>query len=237
MTRPLLDVCELSASYQYVPVLTSLSLSVKKGEIVGLVGRNGVGKSTLLKCILGLVGQRWGKISFNGADITRQSPMKITRSGIGYAPQGRRLFPHLSVSENLELVPLPARRYKERRDELLDQFPLLRARLNQPAGTLSGGQQQILSVARALLLQPSLLLLDEPTEGLDRGWTDEVCGLLNRLREQGKAMLMVEHDLELVVRMCDRVCVAHRGIIVYEGRPESSKTYRDELLAQMGLHS
>jgi branched-chain amino acid transport system ATP-binding protein len=237
MMMPLLDVRELSASYQYVPVLTGLSLSVDKGEIVGVLGRNGVGKSTLLKCILGLVSQRRGKILLNGDDITRQSPMKITRSGIGYAPQGRRLFPHLSVSENLELAPLPARKYRERREELLDQFPLLRERLGQPAGTLSGGQQQILSVARALLLQPSLLLLDEPTEGLDRGWKDEVCGLMNRLRGQGKAMLMVEHDLELAVKICDRVCVAHRGIIVYEGRPENSKAYRDELLTQMGLPS
>lgn len=233
--RKLLEISGLVARYHGIPVLEDVSMHILEGEIVALVGRNGVGKSTLLKSVLGLVSYRHGMIMYRGEDISRRKTMEIVRMGIGYVPQGRRIFRHLSVSENLEMVPIPRSELRTRMEQVLQLFPRLRERRDRYAGTLSGGEQQMLSIARSLLLNPSLLLMDEPTEGLDRRWTGEICLLIQTLRDRGKSILMVEHNLEVVTQLCDRVYVLYRGNLVCKGRPEPTESYREALLAHMGL--
>jgi urea ABC transporter ATP-binding protein UrtE len=203
------------------PVLQGCSLHVQPGEIVAILGRNGAGKSTLLRAIVGVVPVARGRIQFQDHDITSMLTHRRVRSGLGYAPQGREIFPALSVLENLQVVGgRPSREVDARIAEVLDEFPMLRARLAARASGLSGGQQQALVLARALVARPTLLLLDEPTEGIQPSIVQEMEGhvrIVNRRR--GVATLLVEQNLDFAARLAQRVYILSKGQVVREVAP------------------
>src|SRR5206468_3279661 len=188
-------------------ILHEVSLEVRAGEVVGLLGRNGAGKSSTLKSVMGLVAPARGRVEFTGRDITGHSPEEISRLGMGFVPQGRRLFPNLTVSENLALGRLRRRggdgvRWEQER--IFEFFPRVRERLDEKAETLSGGEQQMVAIARALSGRVKLLLLDEPFEGLAPAVTETIFAALDRLRGE-VPILIVEHDLDLVLALADRI--------------------------------
>jgi branched-chain amino acid transport system ATP-binding protein len=214
-----LQVRDLVAGYGSAEVLHELSLDVAAGEAVALIGPNGAGKSTLFKILSGLVKARAGTVAFGGEDITNSAPHRIVPAGIVHVPEGRQVFPEMSVRGNLELGGFAAREGSEERlEDVLNLFPRLRERLGQSAETLSGGEQQMLAIGRGLMARPSLLLLDEPTLGLAPVIVDEV---LDRLREAratlGTSMLVAEQNVYLAKRLCDRFYVVTNGRIVREG--------------------
>src|SRR5690606_29902279 len=186
-------------------------LDLQAGEVHCLVGRNGAGKSTLLKAIVGLVRARGGAILLDGTDLTRLPPHEVPRQGVGYVPQGRRLFAELTVAENLEIGLMTRRSGCAVRARMLELFPVLGQRLGQRAGTLSGGEQQMLAVARALCLEPRVLLLDEPTEGLQPSMVAAIRETLETLRESGVATILVEQRVDAVLALADRVLFMVNG--------------------------
>src|SRR5690606_4466319 len=188
-------------------------LDLQAGEVHCLVGRNGAGKSTLLKAIVGLVRARGGAILLDGTDLTRLPPHEVPRQGVGYVPQGRRLFAELTVAENLEIGLMTRRSGCAVRARMLELFPVLGQRLGQRAGTLSGGEQQMLAVARALCLEPRVLLLDEPTEGLQPSMIARIREVVTGLRETGVATLLVEQRVEAVHAVADRVSFIENGVM------------------------
>ena len=211
----MLEVRDLRAGYGVVPVLHGVSFRLEKGETLVLLGRNGVGKTTLLKSLIGIVTPSAGSIAFAGRDVFRQAPYRLARSGVSYVPQGRGIFPKLTVEENL-LVGLRGR--KDRRttvpDEILDMFPILRERLSQLGGTLSGGQQQILALARALCGDPDLLLLDEPSEGIQPSIVHQIGDLLQTFtKDLELTVLLVEQNLDLARRTATQCLVMDKGRI------------------------
>lgn len=218
-----LQVTGLNVYYGESHILRDVDLSVAAGEMVCLIGRNGVGKTTLLKTIMGLITARSGAIAFGGKPIITQSSDQRARLGIGYVPQGREIIPRLSVKENL-LLGLEARRNRDRRqaqpaipDEILELFPALKAMLSRMGGDLSGGQQQQLAIARALMGRPQLLVLDEPTEGIQPSIVLEIEAAVRRIIEStGISILLVEQHLHFV-RQADRYYAMQRGGIVSSG--------------------
>lgn len=211
----MLALDSISAGYGEALVLREVSLTVKRGEIVCLFGRNGAGKTTTLRAIMGLVKRAGGAIRLDGHDLTGLKPHEIPGHGIGYVPQGRRLFTEMTVAENLE-IGLMARRpdagtHDQTRDWVLDLFPRLRERLGQRAETLSGGEQQMLATARALCLRPKVLLLDEPTEGLQPSMIEAIRQVVARMRDEGVAILLVEQRLDAVLSLADRVAFIENG--------------------------
>jgi len=219
VSEVMLDVAGLNHYYGESHTLRDLGLAVPAGEITCLMGRNGVGKTTLLDCIMGLHAPRSGQITYAGGDLRRQGAEQRARLGIGYVPQGRQIFPLLSVAENLQ-VGLPARRDKVRRVPafLFELFPVLEAMLGRRGGDLSGGQQQQLAIARALALDPQLLILDEPTEGIQPNIVAEIGDLLRRLnRDHGLTVLVVEQKLPFARRVADRFAIMDRGRVVAGG--------------------
>jgi len=214
-----LDVADLRAGYGHVPVLHGVSLQVHEGEAIGIVGHNGMGKTTLLKTLVGLLPATGGRIVLDGVDVTRSAAHERAQMGIGYVPQGRGILPGLSALENLRLAWRADSGETETQaiERVVDQFPRLREMLDRRGGTLSGGEQQILALARALVPNPWLLLLDEPSEGIQPSIVQEIGTTLARLRhEQGLSMLIVEQNLDLVLDVADRVVVVERGRIVRE---------------------
>ena len=213
-----LEVSEISAYYGESQVLFDVSLSVPAGQVVCLLGRNGVGKTTLLKTIMGLLAPRRGRIAFDGRDVTTAAPHLRAQAGIGYVPQGRGVFPHLSVYENL-LVAAEARggSGKAGIDEMLELFPALRSYARKSGGTLSGGQQQQLAIARALLRNPSLLVLDEPTEGIQPNIVLEIEQTIQALQATRMTILLVEQFLDFALSVSDHYYVMARGSIVESG--------------------
>jgi branched-chain amino acid transport system ATP-binding protein len=218
----LLTLDAVSAGYGRVEVLHGIALTVGEGESVAVIGANGAGKSTLLKTIVGLVGVRSGSITYAGARVTGRRPERLVREGLALVPEGRLLFGSMSVRENLELGAYGARR--ERRAAVAEGlrrvhalFPVLEERAGQPAATLSGGEQQMLAVARALMSRPRLLLLDEPSLGLAPRVIAEIFAALDGLREQGVTILLVEQDARLALRHADRGYVMRTGRVVLEG--------------------
>ena len=208
----LLEVEELSAGYGDLQVLTDVDMHVEAGEYVTIVGPNGAGKSTVMKSVFGLTDRMGGTITFDGTDITAMDPEEIIHEGIGYVPQTDNVFPPLSVRENLEMgayildeVP------EDTLEEVYDRFPVLRERASQKAGTLSGGQRQMLAMGRALMLDPELLLLDEPSAGLAPDLVDEMFERVDRIVESGTAVLMVEQNAKAALRHCDRGYVLVNG--------------------------
>ena len=226
---PLLVVQDLHAWYGESHVLHGVSLAVRSGEVVGLLGRNGVGKSTTLKTIMGLVPPATGRIVFEGRDVTGLAPHRVARLGIAWVPEERRVFRLLTVLDNLR-TGLDRRGVTvERRQALLDKiyrhFPRLKERLHQAGGTLSGGEQQMLAIARAMMLEPRIVLLDEPTEGLMPRLVDEIREIVEVLRRTGVAILLVEQNVPLTLAVADRVYIMEKGAVRHEAR--ASELARD----------
>jgi branched-chain amino acid transport system ATP-binding protein len=215
MTGASLDVRSIHTYYGESHVLHGVSLTVAPGEAVALLGRNGVGKTTLIRSIVGFTPPRTGSVLLQGAEIHRWPAHRIARQGIGLVPQGRRIFSPLSVEENLLLGT--RREDRGRRERVYEIFPRLRERARQGGGTLSGGEQQMLAVARALMTGPRLLLLDEPSEGLAPLIVREIGRVLVRLKGEGLSILLVEQNVPLALRVADRVYVMSKGQIVYHG--------------------
>jgi urea transport system ATP-binding protein len=222
----MLQVNTLSVAYGETQVLRGVSLEVRPGELVCLMGRNGVGKTTLLKSVMGLLRPRSGQVEFDGRDLTRASPDVRARAGIGYVPQGREIFPHLTVLENLQVGLLAnPERPKAVPEEVYDYFPALKTMLNRKGGVLSGGQQQQLAIARALVANPKLLVLDEPTEGIQPSIIELIGRVLETLRAAGRvAVLLVEQYFEFALELADRCYVMEKGAIVMEGRTDQIDT-------------
>ena len=202
-------------------ILHGVSLEVRPGEVVGLLGRNGVGKSTTLKTVMGLVRPAEGKITFEGNNIAGVAPYKLARAGIGYVPEDRRIFKLLSVLENLRTGLDRPEVSAERREQLLQKvytsFPILRDRRDQAGGTLSGGEQQMLAIARAMMLEPRIILLDEPTEGLMPRMVDQIRHIIEVLHQEGVAILLVEQNVPLTLAVSDRVYIMEKGAVRHEG--------------------
>jgi branched-chain amino acid transport system ATP-binding protein len=223
--------CDLGGAH----VLRDVSLGVASGEVVGLLGRNGAGKTTTLRAIMGLVRVRSGSITLDATELVRVPPDEIPRRGIAYVPQGRRLFPDLTVAENLRMGLLVRGGAEETLEPVLELFPALRERLRQRAGTLSGGEQQMLATARALCARPRLLLMDEPGEGLTPTLVDRLLGTVTALRARGVGILLVEQKVDAVLRVADRVALIEGGRIVHEATPGALAAAPDLLLRHVGV--
>ena len=215
----MLKVEKLNVCYGESHILRDVDLEVSAGKVVCLMGRNGVGKTTLLKTVMGLLSARSGRIVLGDRDVTRELPFRRSRLGMGYAPQGREIFPQLSVHENL-MIGMDAIRGGERKipDEIFDLFPVLKQMLKRKGGDLSGGQQQQLAIGRALVAQPTLLILDEPTEGIQPSIIQEIERAIRRLRDRGTVgILLVEQYLDFAQRLADAFAVMEKGEIVKRG--------------------
>ena len=213
----MLRVEGLDVAYGGSRVLWQAGLEVESRRVVCLMGRNGVGKTTLLKAVMGLLPVRGGRVWLDGADITRWSPDRRARAGLGYVPQGREIFPHLTVRENLRMAVLGCGRTSAL-DDALELFPALRRLLDRKGGVLSGGEQQMLSIGRALLTRPRILLLDEPTEGIQPSIILEIEDAIRRIRDDlGLAVLLVEQYLDFAERLADRYVIMAKGAVVASG--------------------
>jgi len=231
----MLEVQGIDAGYGNVQVLKDLSLSVQEGEILCLLGRNGAGKTTILKSIMGLVRAQAGHIRLEGADLQLLPAYEAPRHGIGYIPQGRRLFTEMTVAENLQIGLMTRAQGPEVLDEVLDMFPRLRERLDQRAETLSGGEQQMLATARALCLKPKVLLLDEPTEGLQPSMISLIRNAVVALKQQNVAIILVEQRVEAVLEIADRVVFVENGRNALETTPTALQTDKDLLHRYIGV--
>lgn len=201
----------IDAGYGGGRVLQGFSLDVAAGEIVCLLGRNGAGKTTCMKAIMGLLPLMAGRVMLDGQDIGRLPAHEVPKAGIGYVPQGRRLFAGLSVAQNLEIGLRARGSGRDTLEEVLELFPRLRERMAQPAQTLSGGEQQMLATARALCLRPKVLLLDEPTEGLQPSMIEAIRQVIVQMRDAGVAVLLVEQRVDAVLSVADRVAFIETG--------------------------
>jgi len=213
-----LEVEDVHTYYGVSHVLQGVSLRVGEGEALGILGRNGMGKTTLIRSIIGFTPPRRGVVRLRGDDITRWPPYRMVAAGLALVPQGRRVFPSLTVRENLDVARRASGRWTLERVEAL--FPRLAERARSRAGSLSGGEQQMLAIGRALMTDPRLLLLDEPTEGLAPLLVREVGRVLGELRRAGLSILLVEQNLPLALSVVDRVHILSRGQIVHSARPD-----------------
>jgi branched-chain amino acid transport system ATP-binding protein len=207
----MLNVSAIDGWYGNVQVLRDLYLSVTAGEVLCMLGRNGAGKTTSLKAIMGLIRPRSGSIRLDGVELTSLPAHEIPKQGIAYVPQGRRLFAELTVAENLEIGLMARGRGHATLERALALFPILRERLRQRSGTLSGGEQQMLAIARALCVEPKVLLLDEPTEGLMPAMIAAIRDCVRQLRGQGVAIVLVEQRVDAVLPVADRVAFIENG--------------------------
>jgi len=216
----MLTLTDVHAHYGKSHVLHGVSLRVGPGEVVAILGRNGVGKSTTLKTILGLVRASAGRVVFEGRDVTAAPPHRVARMGIGYVPEDRRIFRLLSVHENLrtglDRPGVPPERRQVLLEKVYRHFPVLRERRNQTGGTLSGGEQQMLAIARAMMLEPKIILLDEPTEGLMPRMVAQIREIIDVLRAEGVAILLVEQNVPLTLEVSERVYVMEKGTVRHE---------------------
>jgi urea ABC transporter ATP-binding protein UrtE len=211
-----LEVADLRSGYDGLPVLAGLSLNVREREFVGILGHNGMGKTTLLRTLIGILPATSGEIRFQGASITQDPPHRRARGGIGYVPQGRGIFPGLTVRDNLRFAAIAVGRSDDL-TVILSEFPRLTALLDRPGIALSGGEQQLLAIARALIQEPKIVLLDEPTEGIQPSIIEEIVDLLKLLRlRRGLTILLVEQNIDFIKALSDRVLLIQKGTIVRE---------------------
>jgi branched-chain amino acid transport system ATP-binding protein len=215
-------------------ILQGVNLAVKSGESAALLGRNGVGKTTTLRAIMGLARRSRGTIEFNGVDLASCPAYEIPRHGIGYVPQGRGIFPNLTVLENLN-IGLPGQRDGEREDYVLSCFPRLRERLKQSGNTLSGGEQQMLAIARCLMMRPKLIILDEPTEGIMPRLVSQIRREIHRINQSGVSVLLVEQNVGTALKLCPRVFLMEKGTIVYSGDSHDLKSQPEIVHRYLGL--
>jgi branched-chain amino acid transport system ATP-binding protein len=225
----MLQLSDVHSAYGATPILFGVSLRVEDGETVALLGRNGMGKTTLLKTLMGFLKPTRGQIEFQGQDLTRLTPHEIAQLGVGYVPENRRIFPGLTVRENLELgLSAVKRRTRglsaERFRQVFEHFPILKERLNQPGKTLSGGEQQMLAIARVMMAGAKLILMDEPTQGLAPTLVRHIREMVAGLKRLGVTVLLVEQNARMALNVCDRGYIMEKGLIVFEG---SSEALRD----------
>jgi branched-chain amino acid transport system ATP-binding protein len=216
----ILEVEDIHTYYGDAYVLQGLHLTLEQGQILGLLGRNGVGKTTLVSSIVGFNPPRRGKIIFKGIDVTRIASFETVRSGMGLVPQGRRVFPTLSAEENLLVAERSVHRHGWTLQRVYALFPRLEERRNQRAKTLSGGEQQMLAIGRALMTNPDCLIMDEPSEGLAPIIIQGLWEAIGKLKEQGLSILLVEQNANLALKLVDYVHVMSKGQVVYSARPE-----------------
>jgi len=216
----ILEVEDIHTYYGEAYVLQGLSLKLEQGQILGLLGRNGVGKTTLVNSIVGFNPPRRGRIMFKGAEITHVTSFETVRSGMGLVPQGRRVFPTLSVEENLLVAERHPERHGWNLERVYDMFPRLRERRNQRAKTLSGGEQQMLAIGRGLMTNPDCLIMDEPSEGLAPIIIQGVWEAIGKLKAEGLSILLVEQSAFLALKLVDYLHVMSKGQVVYSSRPE-----------------
>lgn len=235
----MLDVKNLSISYGYITALTDVDFNVKKGEIVTLIGSNGAGKTTSLMGISNLIAKESGRITFKGKNITNMTPDKIVKMGMSHVPEGRRIFPGLTVYENLIAGTLGNPTMgKEEIGQVLDYvytlFPRLKDRNKQAGGTLSGGEQQMLAIGRGLMMEPDILMLDEPSLGLAPIIIEEVFELLEVIRSSGKTILLIEQNASMALATADRGYVLETGKVVLEGSGKDLLQNKDVMKAYLG---
>ena len=224
MSQAALQLNAVTSGYKTSVVLRDVSLTIGAGEAVALLGKNGMGKSTLLKTVMGYLPKKSGAIELAGGDVTRFAPHKIARLGIAYAAQEQALFADLSIRDNLRLGLVKESTFDERFTEIEPVFPVFKARLKQYAGTLSGGEQKMLLLARALMMRPSVILLDEITEGLQPSVIDRLAeALLWEREKRGTAMLIVEQNVPFALKVADRFVVLKQGEIVDEGNARAGE--------------
>jgi branched-chain amino acid transport system ATP-binding protein len=215
-------------------ILQGVNLELRNGECAALLGRNGVGKTTTLRAIMGLAARSRGTIEFDGTDLVRCAPHEIPRRGIGYVPQGRGIFPNLTVMENL-CLGLSRRRDPEREEYVFGCFPRLKERAKQSGDTLSGGEQQMLAIARCLMMRPKLLILDEPTEGIMPRLVSQIRREIHRINQGGVSILLVEQNVTTALKLCPRVFLMEKGIVVYDGSSQDLKSQPEIVHRYLGV--
>jgi branched-chain amino acid transport system ATP-binding protein len=232
----MLTLKSIQAGYGPLPVLRGVSLHVRQGEAVTLIGANGAGKTTTLKVISGLLPAGGGSMEFEGRDLRPLTPERIVALGLALVPEGRRVFPGLSVTANLELGAYQRRDPEVRRDleELAERFPLLSQRARQRAGTLSGGEQQILAIGRALMARPRLLMLDEPSMGLAPRMVRQVYDIIQELKDRGTTLLLIEQNARAALKVADRGYVMETGRIILEGSAGELMEHKEVQRAYLG---
>jgi branched-chain amino acid transport system ATP-binding protein len=221
----MLNVTDLRSGYGRIPILAGITLSVNAGEFVGILGHNGMGKSTLLRTLMGYLPMTGGEITFEGRSLRGLSPTARARLGIGYVPQGREIFPSLSVYENLRMGCLMAKQDETSTiKSILADFPRLERLLDRPGGALSGGEQQLLALARCLCGGPKFILLDEPTEGIQPSIIEEMIETLQKLgKQRSLTILLVEQNLNFITSLSQRVLILQKGLIIREVPPNVAK--------------
>ena len=239
-SEPLLSVEEIHTYYGDSYVLQGVSVAVSEGQIVALLGRNGMGKTTLIRSVAGLTPPRQGTITFKGRPLVGRPPYRIAQLGIALVPQGRRIFPSLTVRENLLLPTSPLAGGNNRSGRwnlsaVLEQFPQLAERMRHLGGDLSGGEQQMLAIGRALMANPDLVLMDEPSEGLAPVLVRQLEEILQTLRRQGHSILLVEQNFRLAMAVADYVYVITTGRIVYHGTPDALAGEAEVLARHLGI--
>jgi branched-chain amino acid transport system ATP-binding protein len=230
----MLSLTDVHVHYGKLHILQGVSLEVKAGEAVALLGRNGVGKTTTLRAIMGLVPRSGGKVTFGDADFGAIPAHQVPRMGVGYVPQGRGIFPNLTVYENL-CIGLPGKPDPAVEAKILERFPRLKERARQPGGTLSGGEQQMLAIARCLMMQPKLIIFDEPTEGIMPRLVSDIRREIHRINESGVSVLLVEQNVKTALKLCQRVFIMEKGTIVHAGASHELKAQPELVHRYLGL--